>query len=88
MQRFADTGPYAAWNVRKGTPKDNAKTRGNMERRRNGEAAKAALEAARDACEPVSKDYEFDEDAHELRRMFGLRSGMSMFGSFRSDKNR
>ena len=30
MQRKADRGPYAPWNVTKGTPKDNGRTRGAM----------------------------------------------------------
>lgn len=89
MLRFADSGPYAAWNVRKGTPKDNAKTRGNMIRKRNGEAARAELEAARDASIPVAdqKD-EFTEDEVTLRSMFSPRSSRAMVGAYRSDKRR
>lgn len=84
MQRFADTGPYAVCNVRKGTPKENSKTRGHMDRKRNGEAAKAALEAARDACEPtVREKHDFTEDEQELHKMFAPRSSRCMYGSFK-----
>lgn len=88
MQRFADTGPYAAWNVRKGTPKDNAKTRGHMQRKRNTEAAKAAIESARGASEPTAcKDW-MEDDEHELNKMFGVRSSAVFSGHFKRDKHR
>jgi len=87
MQRFADEGPYAAWNVRKGTPKDNAKTRGHMERKRNSLAAKAALEAARDADQGTAPERdELPEDEAYIKRMVGLRNSFQLTGVFKADK--
>lgn len=89
MQRFADKGPYALGNIRKGVPLDNAKTAGRMKRLANTLAAKNALEAARDACEPISADEdEVDEDAHELSKMFGVRSSAGYMGRFAAEKRK
>lgn len=87
MQRFADSGPYAAWNVRKGVPRDNAKTRGLVQRTRASGEAKNALEAARYASiglEP-SRD-ELSEDEAFLRSEVGLKSSYQMTGFFAADK--
>ena len=87
MQRFADSGPYASWNVKKGAPRDNAATRGHMTRKRNSEAAKAVIEAARDACTPMSKERpEMTDDELELQKMFAPRSSRAMFGRFTADE--
>lgn len=40
MQRPADTGPYAIGNIRKGTPKQNARTAACMRRKRATEDGK------------------------------------------------
>ena len=42
MQRDRDSGPYAPWNVRKGTPKQNSVTASAM--KQNKRSAKAAAE--------------------------------------------
>jgi hypothetical protein len=89
MQRFADTGPYAAWNVRKGTPKDNAKTRGHMQRLANTMQAKADLEAARDAAPTAPPRDELPQDEAYLRRRMGVRSSFDSYTDFRAaDKGR
>jgi hypothetical protein len=46
MQRLADTGPYRPDNVRKGTPKQNGRTRSAMYRKREGERIAAERFAA------------------------------------------
>ena len=86
MQRFADTGPYALGNIRKGHPLDNARTAGRMRRLKNTMKAKAELEARLDAAEPgESRDWQ-DEDEAELQQMFGVRSCCVFDGNFRADK--
>lgn len=90
MCRFRDEGPYKVGNIYKGTPKENARTRGNMQRKRASLAAHEALEAARDAAIPTSKDWDDDyltEDEQELRSMFGVRSSIPHPGRFVRDKN-
>ena len=89
MQRFADEGPYAAWNVRKGTPKDNAKTRGSIQRRDNSLAAQAELQKALDGAEIAPPRDELPEDEAYLRRRLGLRSSFDCRTDFRAaDKRR
>ena len=61
MQRFADSGPYALGNIRKGTPKDNGRTRSAVRQNRQSELAAAqwrALEPERLMSPPdlVSED--------------------------------
>ncbi len=74
MQRIADAGAYEPGNVRKGYPKDNAKTRCNVQLRERGVEKKEQWQ--RDlAAVPVSDAREryFDEmseDEQELDRMF------------------
>lgn len=53
MQRIADSGPYALGNIRKGYPKDNARTRSVVYQTKLTLRAKAAIEAAIDAAEPI-----------------------------------
>lgn len=62
MQRFADTGPYAIGNIRKGTPRENAVTAGHMTRLRNTTQAKQELEFALDQAmfEPSIEPFLFD----------------------------
>jgi hypothetical protein len=50
MQRLCDQGPYALDNIRKGSPQQNAKTRGAMLRLKACAAAKARLQAQLDAA--------------------------------------
>lgn len=39
MQRFGDKGPYAIWNIKKGTQQQNSKTMGALRRNRNQRSA-------------------------------------------------
>ncbi len=65
MQRFADTGPYAIGNIKKGTPKQNAATRLNMLRKRNCEDAALDVQIALDALMNDDSLTEFDDDGLE-----------------------
>ncbi len=62
MQRFEDIGPYALGNIRKGTPKQNSKTWGNMERKRNAEQAAIDLQSELDAAMNEPSAEPFDDD--------------------------
>lgn len=75
MQRPADTGPYAVWNIRKGTPKQNAVTRGHMERKRASDQAAVELQIALDAAMNDSSEPELDERENEFdQRRLGIKS--------------
>lgn len=76
MQRVADRGPYHPDNVRKGTPRMNAATRGRMKRLRESLEGHARLQAEIDAADPVpSKEYDDrSDDELELHRMFAPKS--------------
>lgn len=50
MNRIGDQGPYALWNIVKGTPSENHTTRGAIARNRAALAAKAKHEAALNAA--------------------------------------
>ena len=65
MQRFADQGPYALGNIRKGTPRDNGRTRAaRLEPR---------VEEADGSDGP--KEWELlSEDQMEIARMLGVRT--------------
>lgn len=67
MQRFADTGPYALGNIRKGAPARNSKTFGAMERNRAAARAKEQLNARMDAMmwAPSAPDYDADSASDE-----------------------
>ena len=58
MQRFADTGPYALGNIRKGHPLDNTRTMGRMVRKRNTAAARSESLAAAMAAPTVQREDE------------------------------
>ena len=49
MQRFADQGPYALGNIKKGTPRDNSKTAGKGKQNRASERKKREHQAYLDA---------------------------------------
>lgn len=51
MQRLADTGPYKLGNIRKGTPLQNMKTKGRMQRLR------ATLKAAEERAARPMPDF-------------------------------
>lgn len=83
MQRVADRGPYHPENVRKGTPRMNAATKGRMQRLRKSLEGRDRLQAEINAADPVpSKEYvERSEDELELHRMFAPKSS-SVKGCF------
>jgi len=60
MQRNADTGPYAIWNIRKGTPKQNSATYQAMTRKRECEESAEELQIALDAA--MNDDSRLDHD--------------------------
>lgn len=62
MQRPCDAGPYAVGNIRKGTPQQNMKTRGDMCRNRRSEMAAKAHQAALDALMALPSAPSCDED--------------------------
>ncbi len=74
MQRFHDKGPYAPWNVRKGTPAMNMRTaaavRVTQRCLQNGNEHKALRVKAEMA---PSIDLR-DDDQRELDSMFGVRT--------------
>lgn len=78
MCRHADTGPYAVGDISKGTPKDNAKTRGNMSRKRSTDKAHAELQAALDAYMHAESSPEFDFEEIEAE-IYKLRMINSRF---------
>lgn len=87
MQRFGDSGPYALWNVKKGTPKQNMRTMGAVRRMRNTTLAGEVREAELDhlmSQESGEDDY-LDDDAHELSKL-GLQSSYDMRHRFVVDE--
>lgn len=62
MQRFADTGPYALGNIRKGVPKQNSATYSAMHQNRKSEKAAREHQKRLDALmfAPSAPDYEDD----------------------------
>lgn len=76
MQRPADSGPYALWNIRKGVARQNAKTRGDVVRTKRTLIKAETLERTRDALpakvEPPPDDLTEDE-AWLLYKMGGRR---------------
>lgn len=77
MCRNADTGPYALGNIRKGTAKDNAKTRGHMMRKRATDKAHEELQAILDAYMHAEScpEKDFDDIEGEIFKL-GLKSSM------------
>lgn len=60
MQRVADAGPYAIGNIRKGTPKDNGRTRSHVHQ--NHKAATLASERLDRECAPTDLEEPGEED--------------------------
>lgn len=87
MQRQGDSGAYEIGNIRKGTPRENAKTRGAIKRAAASKRAKELREAALDAAmfQPSVEQSpwrDMTEDECELNRMFnrsGLQRGPNSF---------
>ena len=50
MQRYADAGPYALWNIKKGCPRDNMRTAGKGRRRNLCDRRRSDIEAALNAA--------------------------------------
>lgn len=65
MQRVGDVGPYSLDNIRKGYPRDNARTRGKTARHRNGVEAAAKVRAQATATYHDDEDY---NEASEIER--------------------
>lgn len=79
MQRFADTGPYAIGNIRKGTPKQNSKTAGAMKRLRLVKACQYDAERRKDAMmylpsSPAYDDTEPSGIAEEFAKKLGIKT--------------
>lgn len=68
MQRPADQGPYALWNIRKGHPKDNGRTYSAAHQNRKAEALARAHQEALDAA-PVEAD-EFEPTDESISAYF------------------
>ncbi|WP_186263308.1 hypothetical protein [Burkholderia gladioli] len=82
MQRFGDSGPYALGNIKKGVPKENARTaalvlqnRKSQERKREHQAELDAL--IEDGRSGLLLKEALDDDEQELMRMFYPRSAMN-----------
>lgn len=85
MQRIADSGPYALWNIRKGFPRDNTKTKGIMQRNKNATQNALSLEErcrallARISHGPHD-DTKLDEDQRYFANRRKLRSCIELLG--------
>ncbi|MDE1828533.1 MAG: hypothetical protein KGH65_05225 [Candidatus Micrarchaeota archaeon] len=90
MQRFADKGPYAIGNIKKGVPQQNTKTAGNVKRNRASERRKrehqAYLGALMWGASKEAKD-EIDEEQIELMKDSGVLHGIALGPAFKIDKN-
>lgn len=74
MQRFADTGPYAIGNIRKGTPRENSATAGAMTRKRNSDEGARLREEALDRMMHEPSEPEYDECPCDEIRHLGFKS--------------
>lgn len=63
MQRRGDTGPYALWNITKGTPKDNSRTWQNVRRNRRAVEDAKRYQRAIDDMPVESEDYEPEDES-------------------------
>lgn len=89
MCRKADRGAYELGNIDKGSPRDNARTRGNMTRLKNTQLAALELQNQLDLSPPVDRECrEYTEDEIELHNMFGVRSSRLFRGLYALDKDR
>lgn len=88
MQRFHDKGAYEIGNIKKGYPKENMRTMGNVRRGKLARIAKAEHEASLDAANVIPVDYE-DED-ESISAYFSKSGGYSAVNglTFAIDKNR
>lgn len=66
MQRIADAGPYALDNIRKGVPKDNARTRGAATQNRIAARVESEYRAQLGEIEPEDPQ---SEDEQELAKL-------------------
>lgn len=90
MQRIADTGPYALWNIKKGVPKQNSATYSKMCAKRKCEKAAEDLQIALDMMmnEPCAEDIPEISDDEIFFRRLGVRSSRNMFSGWFFDKVR
>lgn len=79
MQRFADSGPYAVGNIRKGTPKQNAATASKMRAKRECDAAAAQLQIDLDRMMNEESAPERDDDGAESVYSLGIRTSSQQF---------
>ena len=93
MCRKADSGPYALGNIEKGTPRDNRKTRANIQWRSASENAASERERYADALmwaksKESGNDYEsLSEDEITIHNMFSIpNSRKAFFGRYKADK--
>lgn len=93
MQRPHDSGPYALWNIVKGTPKRNGETRGLCQLAKRCDEGRAAVEDALDrAMWEESREVEWEDDPEERSIADAYASGgemkssMGRIGSFVKNK--
>lgn len=79
MQRFADTGPYALGNIRKGTPKQNSATAARMRAKRESDKAHEELQAALDRMMFEDSMPERDDDGKEKVYSLGIRTSAQKY---------
>lgn len=87
MQRFADTGPYALGNIKKGYPRDNSATWSRTFRNRKANKAKAEHEAWLDALMFAASSPPEDEIEGENYEKEMMESP-AVFAAFTIDKSR
>lgn len=84
MQRFADAGPYALDNIKKGTPMQNSRTAAAIRRNEKSAVARAARTAhteqlmAAEAGEKLRDS--MDDDEKELHSMFFYKVTGTIYG--------
>ena len=84
MQRPADSGPYALWNIRKGRPVENVKTAGAIRRNKAAEKARAEREAVIDALMWAPSRPDDDERQDEHLHNLGWSSTRQMKYTYRA----
>ena len=83
MQRVADAGAYELGNIRKGTPKDNGRTRSHVHQNNKAAESAALLAAARLDGPPDLAD-EPEEEDESISAYFSRDPGFP--SNFRGDK--
>lgn len=65
MQRPGDAGPYALWNIRKGTPRQNAKTNSAVQRNAAARRADEERQRRQDALMSFDSAPDYDDDPED-----------------------